>query len=474
MRLFKMGEMIHGFSWNFISQAYKVFFSSLVLIILARLISVEEFGIIGMSAVFVLFFNTLLNIGFESSIVYSKSFKDNHLLSLLLVNILLGFIICGIGFLIAPLLSDFYNNDEIQIIFRALVLSVLFSSLGVVSKGYLQKNLKFKRIAIIDAFSITVSGIIAVVLAFENYGYWALVMQQLITVGLTSLGYFISTFNKIFKELSFSLKIIKEHLSFGYNVLIFNVINFIAQQLDVLVIGKLLGESEVGIYFLAFNIILKPLTIIIQAFNKTIYPILTKLKEELISQKYIDYSSAFFFFLAPFIVYVIALSQIIIPIILTNEWEGTLFLIIVFGYQAVRTIIASPSGLIFLVKGKPKLQWKFSMFISVPLRFIGITLGYLISKSALGIALGINIFATIEMIIGFVITFKLIEITFKQYFMVFRKFLFQLLVLTLSFVIINYIGNDIYKVVLDSLCFITFIYININFFKNKLRKFSDL
>ena len=110
-----MGEMIHGFSWNFISQAYKVFFSSLVLIILARLISVEEFGIIGMSAVFVLFFNTLLNIGFESSIVYSKSFKDNHLLSLLLVNILLGFIICGIGFLIAPLLSDFYNNDEIQI-----------------------------------------------------------------------------------------------------------------------------------------------------------------------------------------------------------------------------------------------------------------------------------------------------------------------------------------------------------------------
>ena len=151
-----------------------------------------------------------------------------------------------------------------------------------------------------------------------------------------------------------------------------------------------------------------------------------------------------------------------------------IILIIVFGYQAVRTIIASPSGLLFLVKGKPKLQWKFSMFISVPLRFIGITLGYLISKSALGIALGINIFATIEMIIGFVITFKLIEITFKQYFMVFRKFLVQLLVLTLSFVIINYIGNDIYKVVLDSLCFITFIYININFFKNKLRKFSDL
>ena len=475
MQFFKTSEMIRGFSWNFISQAYKVVFSSLVLIILARLISVEEFGIIGMSAVFVLFFNTLLNIGFDSSIVYSKTFKESDLFSLLIVNILLGFLIYGIGLLIAPLLSGFYGNNEVQIIFRALVLSVLFASIGVVSKGYLQKNLEFKKIAIIDIFSITVSGIIAVLMALKNYGYWALISQQLIIVGLTSGGYLIITSNKVFKDMTFSLKIIKEHLNFGYNIFIFSVINFFAQQLDVLVIGKLLGESEVGIYVLAFNIIIKPITIIVQAFNKTIYPVLTKLKKELISDRYIDYTSAFFFFLSPLIIFFIALSQIIIPVVLTNEWSGIMFLIIVFGFQAIRTIIASPSGLIFLVKGKPNIQWKYSMFISIPLRFLGIIIGYFISKSALGICLGINIFATLEMMIGLAITFKLINITIKQYFVVFKSYLIQLLVLSLLFLIINsFINNILYQGLLESLCFIIFIYLNFQVLKDKLKKITDI
>jgi len=470
-----MGEMITGFSWNFIAQAYKVFFSSLVLLILARLISVEDFGVIGMSAVFVLFFNTILNIGFDSSIVYSKSFKESHLFSLLVINILIGIVVYILGFLVAPFLSDFYKNGEIQIIFRALVLSVLFASLGVVSKGYLQKELKFKTIAIVDILSITISGIIAVSLAFKNYGYWSLILQQLIMVGLTSLGYLLITSKNIFAQFSFSFNIVKEHLNFGYNVFIFNVINFIAQQLDVLVIGKLLGESQVGIYVLAFNIILKPISIVVQVFNKTIFPILTRLTENKISEKYTDYTSAFFFFIAPLILFLVAISQFFIPILLTDKWDGILFLIVVFAYQAIRTLIASPSGLLFLVKGKPNMQWKYSMFISIPLRFLGILIGYLISKSALGIAIGINIFATIEMFIGFFITFKLIKISIREYFTGFRFFLIQLLVLTLVYLMINLTtGSHIYSIVLYLICFGIFIYLNFNVFKEKITKISDI
>ena len=93
-----MNTVIKGFGWNFITQAYKVLFSSLILLILARLIAVEDFGIIGMATVFVLFFNTIQNIGFDSSIIYSKTFKENHLLSLLILNVIIGFFIYLVGF----------------------------------------------------------------------------------------------------------------------------------------------------------------------------------------------------------------------------------------------------------------------------------------------------------------------------------------------------------------------------------------
>ena len=118
-----MSRVIKGFGWNFLTQAYKVLFSSLVLLILARLIAVEDFGIIGMATVFVLFFNTIQNIGFDSSIIYSKTFKENHLFSLLILNVVVGFFICLIGYFLSPFLSSFYNNKEIESIFKVLVVN---------------------------------------------------------------------------------------------------------------------------------------------------------------------------------------------------------------------------------------------------------------------------------------------------------------------------------------------------------------
>lgn len=432
-----MTQYIKDFGWNSIAQAYKVLFASLILIILARIIPVEAFGVIGMATVFVLFFNTLLNIGFDSSIIYSKTIKESDLFSLFVLNIGVGIVIYLIGYLIAPLLSLFYDNTEIQIIFRALVLSVVLASAGVVSKGYLQKKLEFKKLAIVDLISITIAGIVALVVAINGYGYWALIWQQLLTVGLVSVGYLSISYKSIFKSFNFSFEILKEHLRFGYNVFIFNISNFFAQQLDVLLIGRILGERELGIYMLAFNLIIKPVSLLVQVFNKTLYPILAKLKLELTSVKYAQYTYWFFIIFTPIIIISVSLSQILIPYLLTDKWISTLPLLIVFGYQAIRMILASPSGLLFLISGNPDKQWKFSIYISFPLRLAGIFIGYFIFKSAIGIAIGINIFATIEMLIGFYLTFRLVKLSIKSYFFQFRKELIEFIIMISVLVILN-------------------------------------
>jgi teichuronic acid exporter len=470
-----MNTVIKGFGWNFITQAYKVLFSSLILLILARLIAVEDFGIIGMATVFVLFFNTIQNIGFDSSIIYSKTFKEKHLLSLLILNVILGIFIYLIGYFLSPYLSFFYDNKEIESIFKVLVLTVLFSSFGIVSKGYLQKKLDFKKVAIIEIIAITIAGILAIVLATRNYGYWSLIVQQLVTVGLTSLGLLLITFKSIFKEIFFSFKIISEHLKFGYNVFIFNVLNFFAQQLDVLVIGKLLGEKQVGIYLLAFNLILKPVSLLVQIFNKTIYPILTKVKSSLIRESYIKFTYSFFFFLAPLIIFSVSISQILIPELLTNKWIDTLPLLLIFGYQSVRMIIASPSGLLFLITGNPNKQWKYAIFISIPLRFIGVFLGYYLFKSALGIALGINLLATIEMFAGFYITFKLITLKVFGYLKYFKSYFLSLFFLIIGLTIINNFISLVWLSCVMQVLFITmFIVINKSAIRINIKKIKDI
>ncbi|WP_166383417.1 lipopolysaccharide biosynthesis protein [Polaribacter sp. 11A2H] len=470
-----MNLVIKGFSWNFITQVYKVLFSSLTLVVLARLIDVSDFGIIGMATVFVLFFNTIQNIGFDSSIIYSKSFKENHLLSLFLLNIILGVFIYLGGYLLSPFLSYFYDNKEIESIFKVLVLTVLLSSFGIVSRGYLQKKLDFKRLAIVEIIAITISGVIAVFLAIKNYGYWSLIVQQLVTVGLTSLGFLLITFKSVFGHKFFSFKIIYEHLKFGYNVFIFNVLNFFAQQLDVLLIGKLLGEEQLGIYLLAFNLILKPISLLVQIFNKTIYPVLTKVKSSLIRDSYISFTYSFFFFLAPLIIFLVSISQILVPELLTNKWIETLPLLLIFGYQCVRMIIASPSGLLFLITGNPNKQWKYAIFISIPLRFIGVFLGYFFFKSALGIALGINLFATIEMFAGFYITFKLINLKIYNYLMYFKNYFFSLfLLITLLFIINTFISLVWFSFLMQLLTIIIFVFFNRNEIGINIKKVKEI
>jgi O-antigen/teichoic acid export membrane protein len=470
-----MSIVIKGFGWNFFTQAYKVLFSSLILLILARLIAVEDFGIIGMATVFVLFFNTIQNIGFDSSIIYSKTFKEKHLLSLLILNVVVGFFIYLIGYFLSPYLSSFYNNKEIESILKVLVLTVLLSSFGVVSKGYLQKKLDFKKLAIVEIIAISIAGVLAIFLATRNYGYWSLIVQQLVTVGFTSLGFLIITFKSIFKERIFSFKIVSEHLKFGYNVFIFNILNFFAQQLDVLVIGKLLGERQVGVYLLAFNLILKPVSLLVQIFNKTIYPVLTKVKSSLVRKNYIKFTFSFFFFLSPLIIFSVSISQILIPELLTNKWIETLPLLLIFGYQSVRMIIASPSGLLFLITGNPNKQWKYAIFISIPLRFIGVFLGYYLFKSALGIAFGINLLATIEMFAGFYITFKLITLKVFDYLEYFQNYFLSIFLLIIGLSFINIFISLLWlSLVIQVLIIAIFVIIHKNEIKINIKNIKDI
>jgi hypothetical protein len=157
----------------------------------------------------------------------------------------------------------------------------------------------------------------------------------------------------------------------------------------------------------------------------------------LVRKSYIKFTFSFFFFLAPLIIFSVSISQILIPEILTNKWIETLPLLLIFGYQSIRMIIASPSGLLFLITGEPNKQWKYAIFISIPLRFTGVFVGYYLFNSAFGIALGVNLFATIEMFAGFYITFKLITLKVFGYLEYFKNYFLSLLLFITGLIIIN-------------------------------------
>ena len=226
---------------------------------------------------------------------------------------------------------------------------------------------------------------------------------------------------------------------------------------------------------MAFNLILKPVSLLVQVFNKTIYPVLTKVKSSLVRESYIKITFSFFFFLSPLIIFLVSIGQILIPELLTNKWIETLPLLLIFGYQSVRMIIASPSGLLFLITGNPDKQWKYAIFISIPLRFAGVFLGYYLFKSAIGIALGINLLATVEMFAGFYITFKLISLKVFDYLEYFKKYFLSIFILIIGLTFITIFTSLLWlSFVLQVLLILIFVIIQKNEIKTNIQKLKEI
>ncbi len=435
-----MSVELKGFSWNTIGQVYKLLFSTILLVVLARFLSASDFGIVALASAILVFFNNFSNFGIDQAIVYSKTNNNSYYSSYFLVTVFTSIFLLLIALLISPLVSSFYD-DQIAKVFQILSIGIFTNGIGAVPKGILQKELRFKELFFAEFVAITLAGILALILAYLQYGFWPLVVFQVLNISLYSILCFVMVRNSLWLIPDFSIQNIKQNFTFGGNILLFQTINFISQQSDIILIGKLLGNAEAGYYFLAYNIVFKPINAIVQAFNKTIYPVLTKIKD-LTDQreKYQISTYSLFLLLTPLIICGVFYAQIFVPLFLTEKWISVLPLLFILGLQAILSILGSPSGTLFLVSGKPQLQWKYSLMVAIPLKIMGIWLGYkYIESSAMGLLTGVTAMNIIAVLIGFKITFKLINLNITSYFKPISK---ELVIFTMSFVLL--LLNELY------------------------------
>lgn len=466
-------KVLAGFSWLTFSQGVKVVVSSLVMLWLAKILDAGIFGVFAMANVFVQFFRVLSSTGIDAAVIQSKNYKKDYFFTLNVYLCTVGvflYLICWLG---APFLADFYNNSEITKVFRVMAISIPLGSLGFVSRGLLLKELKYQKVAISDIISIVFSSIFAVVVAVETQSYWALVVQLITMTALANVLYLLYYTKGKRIPMVFYFSQIKEIVRFGANVLLFNFLNFLSQQLDIILIGKFLGEKETGYYYLAFNIVAKPFGVLIQSFNQSIYPILARVDKKKMAENYKKYTYPFIIVITMGISLYVGLTKALIPVLLTGKWIAIVPLIFFFGVQVVLQSFGSPSGLLFLLSGNPEKQWKFSLFVSVPLKVAGVILGFfLLSGTSTGVIIGVNITAFISMLIGFYLTFKMIGLKMSSYFVPIKSFI---LLLLLFMVLSEFFGKEIDNIWLQMLYLsVVFVAICWVIFKTNKQHFEEI
>lgn len=247
-------------------------------IFLARLLSPEEFGLVGMSLVFIGMLEIFKDFGFGSALIQSNQNTSLTYSSVFYFSVLSGIVFTVLIFLSAPLIADFFNRSEIVILVQLLSVTFFISSLNIVQLTILRKRLDFKIITLRNLTSQVISGLVAVVLAFNGFGVYSLVVQQLLSAIIaTILLWKLSDWKP---TMEFSFKELKKLTSFSLYVFLANSVDRMLHQFDTVVIGKLFTPTTLGYYTRANSLNRMVIINSSRSISRIFYPTLAEIKSD--------------------------------------------------------------------------------------------------------------------------------------------------------------------------------------------------
>lgn len=239
-------KTVKGTAWTAIESVLRYGVSFVVGIILARLLSPDEYGLIGILTIFITIFEIIIDGGFINALIRKQNAKEIDYCTVFWTNLMLSLIMAGILFSGAGLIARFFERAELVPLMHVMSSIVIINALSLVQKTRLTKALNFKTQTIVSVLSVVCSGIIGIWMAYAGFGVWALVAQQLSNAGIATLLYWI--FNKWIPKFQFSVDSFRDMWNFGWKLLVSGLLNNLSGQLSHAVIGKVFSPATLGQY----------------------------------------------------------------------------------------------------------------------------------------------------------------------------------------------------------------------------------
>lgn len=271
-------KTLKGISWSFVDNIAGSGITFLVGLVLARLLSPAEFGIIGMITIFIAISNSIVDSGFSNALIRKLDASDKDYNTVFVFNFGVSLLLYLLLYVAAPAISLFFNEPQLIPVTRVVGLVLVCNALGIIQRTLLVKAVNFKTQAKISIIASSGSGIIGIGMALYGFGVWSLVAQQLSRQLLNSL--FLWMFNRWRPAIQFSVNSFKELFGFGSKLMISGIINTVYQNIYYLIIGKFYTPSQLGQYTRAEQfktIFASNLTSVIQRVS---YPVLSSIQNE--------------------------------------------------------------------------------------------------------------------------------------------------------------------------------------------------
>jgi teichuronic acid exporter len=239
-------KTINALTWTTIDRFGQQAVQFIIGLILARLLSPDDYGLLGMVMIFATLSFVLIESGFGQALIRKKDATELDFNTVFYFNIFISALLYVILFFSAPFIASYFNQPQLTLIGRIIFIAILFNAFYLVSFTKKVKEMDFKSVAKVNLFATILSGFCGVVLAILRFGVWALVTQQVSFHFFRMIAY--QYFGKWKPKLLFSFSVIREFWSFSIHILGTSLLNVVFNNLYVLILGKYYQKKDVGYY----------------------------------------------------------------------------------------------------------------------------------------------------------------------------------------------------------------------------------
>lgn len=400
-----------GIIWNSIASFARYGLQFAAVMVLARMLVPEDYGLVGILTVFITVADTLVDSGLGGAVIKKANATDIDFSTLTIYNFFVSLVIYLVYYISAPYIADYYQMPELTGLMRLYAVTILVYAMTIAPRAYLTKHLKFKSMALLYSFAGAIALVTAIVLAYKGYGAYSIVWQYLVNAIIYSIGTIIMAKYKFC--FSFSWASFKEQFNFGFYTMIALILKNINENIYSNVIGKKASIAQTGYYAQSGKLMNVPVGFLFNMIEGTFFPIMSQIENKaLFAEKIVKLNRKTMTIVIILFSIAIPMNREIVYILLGDQWIGAVWTVRMLMIAGLFISLGNIGSNLIKCTGKTYIMFRYELIVFV------LSMLALYFASGYGydaIVLSFLCVTIIKMIMVTVLGCKLIDISFLAF-----------------------------------------------------------
>ena len=406
-------KMLKALTWVSIDKFGQQFAQLFIGIILARLLTPHDYGLIGVLMIFISLSSVMIDGGFGQALIRKQDATPTDFSTIFYLNLSISVLLYIILFFSAPLIASFFSQPQLVNISRVLFLNILFYAIYFVQFVVLYKRMDFSTLALINISSVIISGIFGVILALNGFGVWALVWQQVISQAIRAVLFPILVHWRPIRK--FSLQVIKEFWNFSIHLFGSTFLNVIFNQIYPILLGRFYPFQQVGYYAQANKLNETVNTASQQILLSGTYPLLVQIQDdtERLTRIFRRLTKSVSLLVFPLTIVLIAIAKPLILVLIKEQWLSSVILFQLLLAANIFGPLYSLNISLLNARGESKKTLRIELIKKV---FILISVGLCFQYGIISMLIGLIIATYLSYFISIIYIRKILDLKLRSQF----------------------------------------------------------